>query len=114
MQSRLYDTWVARNDRMARSITRLHALGTGPVVIIIGGGHTEYGLVVINRVTAIGDTISQVNVALRKISVTPSSLSDYMAPLELEGLETAPPRQTISGLPSGSPMPTRVRNLKNR
>jgi uncharacterized iron-regulated protein len=91
MQSRLYDTWVARNDRMARSITRLQALGKGPIVIIIGGGHTEYGLGVINRVAAIDNTIKQVNVSLREISVTPSPLLDYMAPLVLEGFKTVPP-----------------------
>ncbi|MBU2454030.1 MAG: ChaN family lipoprotein, partial [Proteobacteria bacterium] len=47
MQSKLYDTWVARNDKMALSISRLHKHSKGPVIIIIGGGHTEYGLGVI-------------------------------------------------------------------
>ena len=54
MTDRLYDTWVTRNDRMARSVVQLlNAVQTkdrdearrktGPVVIIIGAGHTEYG-----------------------------------------------------------------------
>ncbi|MCD4676472.1 MAG: ChaN family lipoprotein [Desulfobacula sp.] len=91
MQSRLYDTWVARNDKMASSITRLYKHGKGPIVIIIGGGHTEYGLGVVNRVTAVDKTISQVNLALREISVNPLSLAEYLIPLDLEGFKKAPP-----------------------
>jgi uncharacterized iron-regulated protein len=90
MQARLYDTWVARNDKMAHSITRLYKHGKGPIVIIIGGGHTEYGLGVIDRVSAIDKTIKQVNIALREISVTPSELSEYLIPLELEGFKKVP------------------------
>lgn len=88
MQSRLYDTWVARNDAMAQSITRLYRHRKGPVIIIIGGGHTEYGLGVMDRVKAMDKTIRQVNLALREISVTPSSLPEYLVPLELEGFES--------------------------
>ena len=91
MQSRLYGTWVARNDKMASSITRLYYHGKGPIVIIIGGGHTEYGLGVVNRVTAVDKTISQVNLALREISVNPISLSGYLISLDLEGFKKAPP-----------------------
>ncbi|WP_299978771.1 ChaN family lipoprotein [Desulfobacula sp.] len=91
MQSRLYDTWVARNDEMALSVTRLYNHRKGPIVIIIGGGHTEYGLGVINRVMAIDNTIKQVNIALREISVNPSDSSEYLMPLDLEGFEKVPP-----------------------
>jgi len=91
MQARLYDTWVARNDKMAHSVTRLYQHRKGPIVIIIGGGHTEHGLGVINRVTAIDNTIKQVNIALREISVQPSELSEYLMPLDLAGFEKAPP-----------------------
>ena len=91
MQSRLYDTWVARNDQMALSISRLYKHRKGPIVIIIGGGHTEYGLGVVNRVTAIDKTIKQINIALREISIKPSGLLEYIQPLELEGFEKVPP-----------------------
>ena len=91
MQARLYDTWVARNDKMAHSITRLYKHGKGPIVIIIGGGHTEYGLGVINRVAAIDKTIKQVNIALSEINVTPSELPEYILPLELEGFKKVLP-----------------------
>ncbi|MEN8212646.1 MAG: ChaN family lipoprotein [Thermodesulfobacteriota bacterium] len=91
MQSRLYDTWTARNDKMALSITQLAKHGNGPVVVIIGGGHTEYGLGVISRVREIDKNITQVNIALQEISVKPSNLSEYTQPLELKGFKKRPP-----------------------
>jgi len=91
MQSRLYDTWRARNDKMALSITQLAKHGNGPVVVIIGGGHTEYGLGVINRVKEIDKNITQVNIALQEISVKSSNLSEYTQPLELKGFKKRPP-----------------------
>jgi len=90
MQEKLYTTWMARNDKMALSISRLHQYNKGPVVIIIGGGHTEYGLAVINRVAAIDKTIKQVNIGLTEISVKPSKLEEYLLPLELKGYRKAP------------------------
>ena len=91
MQSKLYDTWIARNDKMALSITRLHKHSTGPIIIIIGNGHTEYGLGVMDRVTIIDKTIKQVNIALQEISVKPLDLSEYLLPLDLKGFEKAYP-----------------------
>jgi uncharacterized iron-regulated protein len=91
MQSRLYDTWTARNDKIALSISTLYKYKKGPIIIIIGGGHTEYGLGVINRVTKIDNKISQVNIALKEISVNPSVLTEYTSPLDLEGFENTPP-----------------------
>jgi uncharacterized iron-regulated protein len=91
MQARLYDTWVARNDKMALSITKLSRYTKGPVVIIIGGGHTEYGLGVIDRVHAMDKNIRQINIALQEISVNPSGLSQYLEPLNLAGHPKSPP-----------------------
>jgi len=95
MQSRLYDTWVARNDKIALSISQLFKHRKGPVIVIIGAGHTEYGLGVINRVAAIDKTIRQVNLTLREINVTPSTLSEYLSPLELEGFKKAMPAEYL-------------------
>ena len=91
MQTKLYDTWLARNDKMALSITRLKQHHKGPLVIIIGGGHTEYGLGVINRVATIDPNLRQINFAFREISPAPADLSEYLAPLDLEGYEKTPP-----------------------
>ncbi len=95
MQSRLYDTWVARNDKMALSISQLFKHTKGPVIIIIGGGHTSYGLGVIDRVRAINSNITQVNLDLSEINIHPSNLEDYLAPLDLEGFNAIPPSDYI-------------------
>ena len=95
MQSKLYDSWVARNDKMALSITQLVKHSNGPVIIIIGGGHTEYGLGVINRVKAIDKSITQINISLQEISVNPSDLSQYLEPLDLTGFKPVIPADFI-------------------
>ncbi len=95
MQSRLYDTWVARNDKMADSIVKLAEHFKAPAIIIIGGGHTEYGLGVIDRVSAIDSHITQVNIAVKEISIGPSDLEEYLLPLDLEGYGKVPPADYI-------------------
>ena len=91
MQTKLYDTWLARNDKMALSVTRLKNHHKGPLVVIIGGGHTEYGLGVMDRVAVLAPHFRQVNFAFREISTTPAALAEYLAPLDLEGYPKAPP-----------------------
>ena len=102
MTDRLYDTWVTRNDRMALSVVELFnavqmqdrneaGLKTGPVVIIIGAGHTEYGLGVMDRVHHLKPYAAQTNLALTEIEREPADLSQYSAPLSLEGFDPVPP-----------------------
>ncbi|MBT3388566.1 MAG: ChaN family lipoprotein [Desulfobacula sp.] len=95
MQTKLYDTWLARNDRMAHSITQLKQYHKNPLVVIIGGGHTRHGLGVIDRVSAINPELSQVNLSLSEIRVNPALLSDYLAPLDLKGYKKQPPADFI-------------------
>jgi len=101
MLSRLYDTWLARNDKMALSITQLHrAAGEssparGPLVIIMGNGHTEYGLGVMDRVKAITPGISQVNLSLSEVLPEPEPLDEYLTPLDLEGYSAPRPADYI-------------------
>ena len=95
MQARLYNTWTARNDKMALSITQLVKHSDGPVIIIIGGGHTQYGLGVIPIVKALDKNISQINIAMDEISINPSNLSEYVQPLDLHGFEPVPPADFI-------------------
>ncbi|MCG8635954.1 MAG: ChaN family lipoprotein [Desulfobacterales bacterium] len=100
MTSRLYDTWKARNDKMALSITQLHdslakgaspAAPPGPIVVIMGNGHTEYGLGVVDRVNHLNPGISQLNLAITEISREPSGPDAYMEQLDLDGYAPAPP-----------------------
>ncbi|HCY86764.1 MAG TPA: hypothetical protein DHV36_16665 [Desulfobacteraceae bacterium] len=101
MTAKLYGTWLARNDRMALSITQIHTdIATsaqvpdntnGPVIVIMGNGHTEYGLGVIDRVAHINPEITQVNLGLTEIFREPVGLEAYLEPLDLEGFPPAPP-----------------------
>jgi uncharacterized iron-regulated protein len=102
MTERLYDTWIARNDRMALSVVELHNAvqvqdldeekrKTGPVVIIIGAGHTEYGLGVLDRVHHLKPDIIQTNLVITEIDREPADLPHYLTPLSLEGFEAVPP-----------------------
>ncbi len=102
MTERLYDTWVARNDRMALSVVELfNAVKTkdhdgagrkpGPVVVIIGAGHTEYGLGVMDRVHHLKPNATQTNLAITEIEREPADLAQYLAPLSLEGFDPVPP-----------------------
>jgi uncharacterized iron-regulated protein len=105
MAAKLYDTWVARNDRMALSITQIHTdiqketpsaeKTNGPVIVIMGNGHTEYGLGVIDRVAYINPGITQVNLGLTEIFREPAGLEDYLEKLDLEGYPKAPPADYI-------------------
>lgn len=102
MTDRLYDTWMARNDRMALSVVELFnavqtqdrdeaGRKTGPVVIIIGAGHTEYGLGVMDRVHHLKPNISQTNLAITEIERKPAGIAQYLEPLSLEGFNPVPP-----------------------
>ncbi|MBI9090476.1 MAG: ChaN family lipoprotein [Desulfobacterium sp.] len=92
MQSILFDAWIARNDTMAHAIVELHDTEPGrPVVVIIGGGHTEHNLGVVDRVRHLNPGISQVNLGFVEIARTPAGVRDYLAPLELAGFEPSPP-----------------------
>mgnify|MGYP006290180653 FL=1 len=95
MLNRLYDTWTARNDTMARSITRVAEETTGPVVVIIGNGHTEYSLGVVDRVKFLAPALSQVNLALTEVRPKPADIADYIAPLDLKGFAPLPPADFI-------------------
>ncbi|MCP4022146.1 MAG: ChaN family lipoprotein [Desulfobacteraceae bacterium] len=96
MQQRLYEAWIARNDKMALSITQINEkLKDTPIIVIIGAGHTEYGLGVVERVQALNPGIQQVNVGLQEITLHPSELESYTIPLALEGFQASAPYDFI-------------------
>ncbi|WP_165840058.1 ChaN family lipoprotein [Motiliproteus coralliicola] len=77
--TRLYRTWRERNYRMAASVVAMaddsHA---GPVVMIVGAGHTEHNLGLVNQVAKLRPELNQLNIGLQQISIEPSPLSDYL------------------------------------
>ncbi len=101
MTARLYDTWKARNDKMALSISQLliskeldakqKTDTPGPIIIIMGNGHTEYGLGVIDRVAHLDPKISQLNIGITEITGEPSELGAYLDLLDLAGYAPVPP-----------------------
>ncbi|MCG8566372.1 MAG: ChaN family lipoprotein [Desulfobacterales bacterium] len=92
MLDKQYQTWLARNDTMARSITQLsREKRKGPVVVIVGGGHTVHGLGIVDRVAHLNPQLSQVILGLTEVSAQGRPAEDYLTPLELEGFDPTPP-----------------------
>ncbi len=76
---RLYQTWVARNDRMARSITEMRKEDSErPVIMILGKGHTEHGMGVFERVAHLNPGIRQVNLGLSEIAIEAQPFEVYL------------------------------------
>lgn len=94
MTARLYDTWKARNDKMALSITQIQnskkSGPKGPTIVIMGNGHTEYKLGVMNRVAHLDPAISQLNIGITEIMREPSELEAYIDLLDLKGHNPVP------------------------
>jgi len=89
-------------DRMALSVAELFnavqtrdrtgaGRKTGPVVIIMGAGHTEYGLGVMDRVRHLQPRAAQTNLAITEIAREPADIRHYLAPLDLDGFDPVPP-----------------------
>ena len=78
-QEKMYQTWIARNDRMAQSIVSMVTDDvTEPIVMILGGGHTQHNMAVYERVNFLKPGIAQFNLGLREITIDPLPLSDYI------------------------------------
>ena len=101
MLARLWDTWLARNDKMALSITQLHRAAKassppkGPVVVIVGNGHTEYALGIMDRVRKLAPALTQVNLSMSEVATEPAPLEEYLEPLDLAGYPPAMPADFI-------------------
>lgn len=85
MLTHLYQTWVARNDRMARSVVTMRRSQPGPVVLVVGNGHLEYDQGVPERVRALAPALKQLNLGWREIAIEPQPLAQYLGAEQLEG-----------------------------
>lgn len=93
---KLYQTWLLRNQTMAQSIVAMHAAAPDqPVVVILGGAHTEYDMAVYERVASIGGELKQVNLRLSAVAGSPLAVDDYFEPLRIDGKSYGPPYQYI-------------------
>lgn len=78
-QEKMYETWLARNDTMANSITSMAAENPGqPVVVILGGGHTQHNMGVMERAAHFQPKLKQLNIGLTEIYRNPAPLEDYL------------------------------------
>ncbi len=88
---RLYDNWVARNDTMARAIVAaLDDARDGPVVVVVGAGHLEYDMGVVDRVAALVPGIEQVNFAMREVTPDSPAVASQFETLEYHGRRFPP------------------------
>ena len=93
---KLYETWLLRNEAMAQSIVAMHtATPDQPVVIILGGAHTEYNMAVFERVANIDSELQQINLRLTSVARSPLPAHDYFQPLRIDGKSYGPPYQYI-------------------
>jgi uncharacterized iron-regulated protein len=93
---KLYETWLLRNETMARSIVAMHAATPDqPVVVILGGAHTEYNMAVFERVANMNRELKQVNLRLSAVTRSPIPADDYFQPLRIDGKSYGPPYQYI-------------------
>lgn len=84
--SRLYDNWLARNDRMAATIAQV-AVGDNkrPVVVIVGYGHTQFGMGAYERLSALAPELRQVNIGFKEIRSATDRVTDHIKPFSFAG-----------------------------
>ena len=93
---KLYQTWLLRNEAMARSIVAMHAAAPDqPVVAILGGAHTEYDMAVYERVASLDGELKQVNLRLAAVAGSPLPVEAYFQPLRIDGKSYGPPYHYI-------------------
>lgn len=82
---RLYETWIARNDTMARSIAlMLETLPDDPVVMVLGSGHVAHDMGVYERVAALKPGVQQLNLGFQESdTLPPASLAQYLKPEQI-------------------------------
>ena len=90
MAERMYRTWIARNDAMARAIVSMISDEGRPIVMIVGGGHTQHDMGLFERVAHLAPKAVQINVGLQEIALSPLKLQDYLDPVKV-GDRTFPP-----------------------
>jgi len=95
-QERMYETWLARNDTMARSIVAMAAESPEqPIVLIVGGGHTEHNMGVVERVKRLRPGIRQLNLGLTEIFRKPAPLEAYFQRETVDGNQFPPPHDYL-------------------
>ncbi len=90
MMEKMYGTWLERNDAMAHSIVETFKENPQePIIMILGKGHVEHNMAVIDRVAHLNASIKQLNLGFLEIAIKPTALDDYFH-IEKEGQYKSP------------------------
>ena len=104
--ARLYDAWLSRNEAMAQSIVATHEGVPGqPVVMILGGGHTQFNMAVYERVEHLQADIRQINIRLQEVVAESIEPDEYLQSLEINNQNYGLPYEYVWYTPS---MPDRI------
>ncbi len=94
--TRLYATWLARNDRMAESVVSMWREDPErPVVLIVGNGHVQHDQGVYERVAHRAPGVRQLNIGLREIAVEQTPLAAYLEGKVVGSKAFAPDHQIL-------------------
>jgi uncharacterized iron-regulated protein len=99
--ARLYDAWLSRNEAMAQSIVATHESVPGqPVVMILGGGHTQFNMAVYERVEHLQADIRQINIRLQEVVAESIEPGEYLQSLEINNQNYGLPYEYLWYTPS--------------
>jgi len=85
-----YEAWLARNDSMAFAISDMTAEVDGPVVVIVGAGHTRNNMGVVERVAHLKPNLKQVNLGLTEVWQEGSALEAYLEGEQVDDVKFGP------------------------
>lgn len=81
---RLYQTWLARNDAMAHAVVAAgESLRDQPVVVVLGAGHVEHDMGVMERIAFHKPRWRQLNLGMRELPA--DSPATYPEPVTVAG-----------------------------
>ncbi|MDT8447937.1 MAG: ChaN family lipoprotein [bacterium] len=85
----LYRVWLARNQAMADQLALLLDAG-GPVVVILGNGHQQWGLGVPERIGQMRPQARQFQLAIMEVDIKPRPLAEYFEHTHSAGVDLGP------------------------
>ena len=94
LMARLYETWLVRNQAMANAVIAMKPQGQ-PVVLIVGNGHLEGDMAVVERIRSQAPHLKQLNLGFTEINFYPTLLEQYLAPVVHQGKVFGPPHQVV-------------------
>lgn len=96
LMEKLYGTWLARNDAMAKAIQSVKVQNPEePMIILLGGGHSVYKLAVYDRLAYLMPQAKQLNIGIQEVSIQPLELKDYFSSVTVDERIFPPPYDYI-------------------